>query len=417
LKLVNKYNQYTFSLMTLIFIISGLVSFFLVKQVFKSELDNDLNRKIARIQTYADMYHTIPTANFINDQKIESEKTNYILKSAVISTVEAHYKDKKKSHISRQIVFTAFINKEPYKVTVTEPIEGTSHLKSLIFLISISTIFCLFITTLLINKIILRKLWRPFYQTIHEVNKFNINHANKLSFPQSQIDEFNFMISTLKSTIDSATENFRSLKEFTENASHEIQTPLAIIRSKLDLLVQHEGLSEEESVSLRSAYGAIKKLSRLNKNLLLLTKIDNNQYNRKVSIDIKNKIEEKVNQFHELWQSDQIVITTNLTDSNIIANPELMEILVSNVLSNATKHNVPQGLIDVQLFENQLRISNSGTPKSLDRERLFKRFYKETNHGDNNGLGLSIVWQICEASGIKASYEFNYNKHAFVFTW
>jgi len=394
------------------------VSFFLVKEVFKSEVDSDLSRKMTRIQIYANEYHSIPKENFINDQSIESEKTDYVLKQPAINTVYAYYKYKSKApHISRQLVFTAFVDKQPYRVTVTEPIEGTSHLKGLIFFTSIITILCLFVATLLINKIVLAKLWRPFYQSIHEVNKFNINHANKLNFPQSEIDEFNFMISTLRSTIDSATENFRSLKEFTENASHEIQTPLAIIRSKLDLLVQHEGLSEEESASLRSAYGAITKLSRLNRNLLLLTKIDNNQYNKKVAIDLKNKIEDKVNQFHELWLSDQIEVTTNLADANIIANPELIEILVSNVLSNASKHNIPRGIIDVQLFKNNLKVSNSGMSKPLDGERLFKRFYKETNHEDNNGLGLSIVWQICEASGIKARYEYEYNKHAFIFTW
>lgn len=417
MKLVAKYNMYTFSLMTMIFIVSSLASYVLVKQVFQYELDNTLQAVQKRIQNYVNEYQSIPLVSLVNDQKIEFEKTTKILPKPSIYTVEAFYKYKKNLHISRQLQYTMFIDKKLYKVTITDPIEGASHLTGLIFNISIVTIFCFFIATLLINKLVMLKLWKPFYQTIHEVAKFDIKQANKLSLPKSEIEEFSFMIGVLKATTDKATENFRILKEFTENASHEIQTPLAIIRSKLDLLVQHEGLCEEESTSLKSAYGAIKKLSRLSKDLLLLTKIDNNQYDNKVSIDLKNKIEEKVNQFQELWQSDHIEVKTNLTDSHITASPELMEILISNVLSNATKHNFPQGSIDVELSTNKLKIINSGILKPLDKERLFKRFYKGINRDGNNGLGLSIVWQICEVSGIKAGYEYDYNKHAFTFDW
>ena len=217
--------------------------------------------------------------------------------------------------------------------------------------------------------------------------------------------------------MDHRQENYNTFKEFAENASHEIQTPLAVIRSKLDLLVQHEGLSDEESTSLRSAYGAIKKLSRLSKDLLLLTKIDNKQFENKTNIDLKNKIEEKVNQFQELWKLDHIEIKTSLSESHINASPDLIEILISNMLSNATKHNVPEGYIDVQLSLNKLKITNTGIQRPLDKDRLFKRFYKGANRDGNNGLGLSIVWQICEASGIKANYEYDYNKHAFTFNW
>ncbi|MFI5138838.1 MAG: sensor histidine kinase [Sphingobacteriales bacterium] len=417
MKLVAKYNQYTFSLMTLIFIISSVVSYFLVIHVFKSELDNNLYAVQKRIQSYVDEYSRIPQVSLVNDQKIEFQKTKSKLAQPVINELDALFKYKKKLHPSRQLQYTMLINKQLYKVTITEPIEGISHLTSLILEITISTILGLFVTTLLINKLVMLKLWRPFYQTIHEVARFDINQSRKLSFPVSKIEEFNFMIGVLQTATNKAIENYAGLKEFTENASHEIQTPLAIIRSKLDLLVQHEGLSEIEITSLRSAYGAIKKLSGLSKDLLLLTKIENNQYDTKTTINLKNKIEEKVNQFQELWEMDHINIKTSLSESHINASPELMEILISNVLSNATKHNIPLGFIDVQLAENNLKITNSGILKPLNKERLFKRFYKGANNNHNNGLGLSIIWQICEASGIRASYEYTYNKHAFIFNW
>ncbi|HEY5325586.1 MAG TPA: HAMP domain-containing sensor histidine kinase [Mucilaginibacter sp.] len=403
--------------MTLIFIISSAASYLLVIYVFKNELDNNLHAVQKRIQNYVDEYHSIPLISLVNDQKIEFKKTNTKLFKPAIKEVETFYKYKKKKHPSRQLQYTMPINNQLYKVTITQPLEGTSHLTGIILEICIATVLSLFIATLLINRTVMLKMWRPFYQTINEVAKFDFNYPHKLSFPESEIEEFNFMIDTLQIATNRATENYGIFKEFTENASHEIQTPLAIIRSKLDLLVQHEGLSATEIASLRSAYGAIKKLSRLSNDLLLLTKIENDEYNTKINIDLKDKIEEKVNQFHELWEMDHIEIKTSLGDSHITASPDLMEILISNVLSNATKHNIPRGFIDVQLSINKLKIINTGILKPLDKERLFKRFYKGTNRDGNNGLGLSIIWQICQASGIKVGYEYDYNKHAFTFNW
>jgi signal transduction histidine kinase len=403
--------------MSVIFIISSVCSYFLVVQVFRSELDRGLYEVQKRIQNYVNEYHNVPRVSLVNDQKIEFEKTNIKLAQSAIKDADVLYHYKKKKHPSRELKYTMLIDGQLYNVTITQPLEGTSHLTGLIFYISVITIFCLFMATILINKLVMLRLWRPFYQTIHEVAKFDINQNYGLSFPESKIEEFNFMINTLKIATNRATENYNTFKEFAENASHEIQTPLAVIRSKLDLLVQHEGLSDEESTSLRSAYGAIKKLSRLSKDLLLLTKIDNKQFENKTNIDLKNKIEEKVNQFQELWKLDHIEIKTSLSESHINASPDLIEILISNMLSNATKHNVPEGYIDVQLSLNKLKITNTGIQRPLDKDRLFKRFYKGANRDGNNGLGLSIVWQICEASGIKANYEYDYNKHAFTFNW
>jgi signal transduction histidine kinase len=417
MKLVTKYNRYTFSLMAIIFIVASTLSYILLRQAFQNELDNNLYEIQWRIQSQVDEHHSIPLIGSLNDQKIKFEKTQKPITQPFIVEVDAYYSYKKRSHDSRQLNYTMPVNGQLYKVTITQPLEGMAHLTFIILIICIATVFCLFLGAFFINKLIIIKLWKPFYQTIDEVAKFDINDNNKLIFPESKIEEFNFMIGILKSATNRATENYGILKEFTENASHEIQTPLAIIRSKLDLLVQHEGLSEIESASLRSAYGSIKKLSRLSKDLLLLTKIDNRQYERKIYIDLKNKIEEKVNQFQELWQIDQIEINTSLTECHINASPELIEILISNLLSNATKHNVPKGFIDVQLSLNKLKITNSGIPKPLDRERLFKRFYKGSNPDGNNGLGLSIVWQICETSKIKADYEYDYHKHAFTLIW
>src|SRR5437773_5689002 len=150
-----------------------------------------------------------------------------------------------------------------------------------------------------------------------------------------------------------------------------MQTPLAIIRSKLDLLIQGENLFEEQTKTIQSAYQAIEKLARLNQSLLLLAKIENNQFAETSSVDLRQKIEEKIDAFKELWQNQNISVITSLKDVSVKMNVELADILLNNLLSNATRHNFPQGSIKIELSNEDLKITNTSTQKELDKQRLF----------------------------------------------
>jgi signal transduction histidine kinase len=240
-----------------------------------------------------------------------------------------------------------------------------------------------------------------------------VDKNQAIEFPANQVDEFTFMDETLQKATNQARHDYVILKEFTENASHEMQTPLAIIRSKLDLFIQNENLSEDQSKTMQSAYLAVERLSRLNHSLLLLAKIGNNQYAETSPINLKQKLEEKIDAFHELWQSQNISVTTSLTDATVNMNQELGDILLNNLLSNATRHNFTGGLINIDLTGKQLKITNSSLYKDLGNPYLFSRFYKQDGKG-NNGLGLSIIKEICDISGLEIHYLFEDDSHSFI---
>jgi signal transduction histidine kinase len=269
------------------------------------------------------------------------------------------------------------------------------------------------IVSLFINRILLKNLWKPFYGTLDIIKNFRVDKKQTLHFQSTRIDEFSFMNNTLEKATNQAKKDYLSLKEFTENASHEMQTPLAIIRSKLDLFIQHENLSEDQSKTMQSTYNAVEKLARLNQSLLLLAKIENNQYAETAAINFRQKLEEKTEAFHELWQSQNISLSTHLEDVVVNMNNELADILLNNLLSNATRHNYPGGFIRIDLKNKQLKIMNSSRNDQLDQQRLFSRFYKQDDK-ESNGLGLSIVKQICEISNLKIDYSFEKGNHFFV---
>jgi signal transduction histidine kinase len=192
---------------------------------------------------------------------------------------------------------------------------------------------------------------------------------------------------------------------------------LAIIHSKLDLMVQQENLSEKQSELLRSVYASVNKLSKLQQSLLLLTKIDNRQFQKNDAIELKQEISNKIEQFHELWLTRGITCKAMMEETILHVNKELLDILLDNLFANATRHNIANGSIHIQLTEASFEISNSGINKSLDPGRIFKRFYKGAPNGDNNGLGLSIIKEICDVSAININYSYLDELHFFKLSW
>jgi signal transduction histidine kinase len=240
-----------------------------------------------------------------------------------------------------------------------------------------------------------------------------VNRAQRLEFPATTTEEFGQMIDILKQTTQKAQLEYLSLKTFSENASHEIQTPIAIIQSKLDVLIQDEQLTEKQSTTLQAIYAAIQRLTRLNSSLLLLAKIENKQYETVQTVDLKAKLKERLADFAELWQAQQIQVTSSLKESSLSMNSELADILINNLLSNATRHNYEQGSIHLTLTNNSLTVFNTSKGGALDQTKLFSRFYKPSQTKDDNGLGLSIISQICVASGLDVLYRYGDGWHSF----
>jgi len=221
----------------------------------------------------------------------------------------------------------------------------------------------------------------------------------------------------IKNLFDRSHQIYIQQKEFTENASHEMQTPLAIFQSKLELLMQTMPLTEEQAVLIHSLENTNQRLVRLNKSLLLLSKIENNQYPATEEVSIITIAEKIVDQFRAHADLKKITIAEKYTGNTIVkANTTLIEILISNLLSNAIRYNIPQGKIHIEIEKKSMLIQNTGLPITLHTEKIFDRFHKENYPGgnmDSIGLGLAIVRKICEMYQFDVSYNFFNNLHCF----
>lgn len=209
-------------------------------------------------------------------------------------------------------------------------------------------------------------------------------------------------------------ERFQAQKEFTENASHELQTPLAIFQAKLELLLQQPGLTNGQAEIIQDLFQMTSRLSRLNRNLLLLAKIDNKQFDSRERIRLDHFINRLLPSLESISGELRIERSFSSEPLYIQANSTLLESMLNNLIVNAVRHSNPGGKITISIHNHTLRISNTSDEPALSAQHIFNRFYRPTQNKGGNGLGLAIVKAICDYHGWGISYEYRDGLHSFI---
>lgn len=280
---------------------------------------------------------------------------------------------------------------------------------------SLTVLFFILMMTgfLLLNKRISRKLWQPFYNSLGKIRTFDLNKQNKPEFETTDIDEFSELNHNLEKLIGSSITAYNQQKEFADNASHELQTPLAIIQSRLELLMQTSPLSDDQYALIEDATKALTRATRINKNLLLLTKIENSQFMEKETINLSDLLQHTLQSF-SFFAEDKKIIFQKEIQSNVMVegNKTLVEILLNNLLTNAIRYSETGAIITITCKDHLLRISNPGS-SPLKQEQLFKRFAGSAPDKPGTGLGLALVHQVTQRNNWSVSYTFEHGLHVF----
>ncbi|WP_205499663.1 sensor histidine kinase [Rufibacter psychrotolerans] len=260
---------------------------------------------------------------------------------------------------------------------------------------------------LVVNNLLLKKIWQPFYHILHRLQRFRLEDAQPVPVQKTSIAEFQLLNQTVEELLRQNVATYQSQKAFIENASHELQTPLAISLNKLELLAETQPLQEEQLLQIGSIMENLERLTRLNKSLLLLSKIENRQFGQQEEVSLQKLLQKALTDF-----SDQIAFK-NLRveldapqDVTLLVHPDLAAMLVMNLLKNAIVHNVPGGFLRISLSQTALRLENSGKEQPLPPDQVFARFYKDAASPASTGLGLSIVKAICDLYGYSVQYSY-----------
>jgi signal transduction histidine kinase len=305
------------------------------------------------------------------------------------------------------------IQGKKYELTIRESMVTNIALISSILVTQLIMVGLLLVGLFVINRRLSKTIWDPFYIILDQLKKFNLDNDKEISLPISSTEEFRKLKNTITELIQKTKEVYQTQKEFTENAAHELQTPLAICRSKLELLAQTSELTEEQAGLVETLLQATDRIARLNRNLLLLSKIENRQFSEIEKIDIKTAIEKVIAIYIDQANEKKLTIESAFhTDGNINGNVVLIEVLINNIISNAIRYSPAASVIKIEASQKSLIISNAGEPVK-NPEKIFTRFQRENASHSGNGLGLSIAKKVCDVSGYKIHYYYERGRHYF----
>lgn len=280
----------------------------------------------------------------------------------------------------------------------------------------LGALFLLFLICTSIGiQLVLKGVFRPLHRLLDWLHCIQPGkEAPPLDNP-TKIREFRQLSDAALDMGNRSYKAYEEQKQFIENASHELQTPLAIVRGKVELLAESEGMTEQQMEQLDEIYATLGRAVKLNKSLLLLSRIENGQYTEMEDVSVDEILDELLPDLMDIYEHKQVRLIRKREEQPFIirCNHSLAQILVSNLVKNSLLHNREGGELQVLTTPTSLVIKNTGDVP-LDGEKLFRRFY----HGmdgkkDSTGLGLAIARSIALSSSLKLTYEWQDGMHTF----
>jgi signal transduction histidine kinase len=426
MKLASTYQRFYFVLLCILLAVGCLAYYISIRYVLIHQVDNDLKIEQQELLDFVRLHDSLPAPSHYRDQQLQwkditGQETAIVGSSVDVvpgigkrrfeNALEKEGHDRGWEPI-RRTMFRLHVRGKDYMITISKSLEETEDLLWLILWVTAGSFMVLLAGLYIGNRFLLRRIWQPFYQILDYLGHFSLAKPAGERPVMPAIDEFALLYRSVEDMTEKMQRDYMTLQQFTDHAAHEMQTPLAIIKGKLDLMMQHSGLDEQQYEQIQQLHHSVGRLSRLNQSLLLLARIENRQYLEKEPVALRALIEEKLDLWQEWIRDHGLTVIAELQDVTVGMHPFLAESLVNNLLSNAVRHNVQGGEMRIWLKEGALMVFNTGQPGPLDTARLFLRFQKQ-HPSEGVGLGLAIVKEIVELSGMDIRYGYTGERHTF----
>ena len=385
------------------FLFGSIVMYISVRNIVAEDLQNRL---------YQDK------ANFfsqLNNSSLQEFSSDFFLIEKYPKLVLDSFSDTvqiidQKYVLYRKLQFSYFEDNQNYRISILKLQSQSDLLITKIVIMNVGFAMLFFLIVFFVNRQSIRNALKVFYSTIKKLEYFEINNNKHLELDVAEVEEIKKLNFVFEKMSNQIRKDFEVQKEYTENVAHELQTPLAIISSKADELMQSDNLKKEQMEQLALLLETTNRLSKINQSLIFLTKIDNRFYTKSSSILLNQLIKEQLVFFEAAIEEKSLELNLDIDHpTHIHMNPYLAETLVVNLLKNAIVHNNNKGELIINLIDNKLMIANSGNALTFHKSDIFKRFIRSEHDKKSLGIGLSIVQRICILYGFHISYEFHKN--------
>lgn len=305
-------------------------------------------------------------------------------------------------------------NGKYYELVVATPTIEKEDLKEAILYWVIFLYLGLLLVIIIVNIWVFQRSNRPLYKLLTWLDEYKIGSKNPPLENETDITEFKKLNESAVRNMKRAEEVFEEQKQFIGNASHEIQTPLAISMNRIESLMEDSTLNENQLEELAKIQQTLEYITKLNKSLLLLSKIDNGQFTEANNIELNSLIKKFIVDYKEVYS--YLNINTNINETGIFKaciNETLASVLINNLIKNCYVHNVEKGQLYIEISPSKLIFKNTGQEFALNSKLVFERFYQGNKKEGSTGLGLALVKAICDIEKLHLNYYFEGNLHCF----
>jgi len=416
MKLLTKSSLLIATLSLFLFFFMGIIFF----QVLKNMSISDLNRELGDLKELvvdymvdykAEQFKALPGIDSLSVQAVGRD----IQAGEVMGDTLMYDRKEEQFKTYRYLQFTTNVGEDVYLVKIFKSTNPTDQLVERVTLMMTLMVILFLAGIFILNRFMFASLWKDFFEAIEKLKHFETT-KEPVILGEQDIEEFDELKQALEVMTRRLAKDYRELKEYTDHTTHELQTPLAVIKSKTELLIQSKNLGAEEMKCLQAINTSTQQLSRLNATLTLLTRIENRQFTEKEEINLAGLLDKHLELLEEYIDLRGIKVEKLYHDGGrvLFMDQGLADLLIANLLKNAIVHNKEDGILVLETRPGSLLIKNDGPPLKFSQEELFTRFVRDTRRSGNFGLGLSLVKKVCETYNFSIEYTYDNQQHTFI---
>ena len=419
MKLLTKSSLLIATLSLFLFFFMGIIFFQVLKNMSISDLNRELGDLKELVVDYLDdgMAYEVEALPGIDSLSVKAVVSPERVEETFGDTLMYDSReDQFKTY--RYIQFMTDIEEEVFLVKIYKSTTPTDQLVERVTLMMTLMVILFLAGIFILNRFIFASLWKDFFKAIEKLKQFETS-KEPVILGEQDIEEFEELRQVLELMTRRLAKDYKELKEYTDHTTHELQTPLAVIKSKTELLIQSENLGASEMKCLQAINTSVNQLSRLNSTLTLITRIENRQFTEKEKIKLTELLDRHLELLDEHIDLRKIKVEKHYRDEGmeLLMDQGLADLLIANLLKNAIVHNIEGGAIVLETRPGSLLIKNDGPPLEFNQEELFTRFVRDTRRSGNFGLGLSLVKKVCETYNFLIDYSYDNQQHMFKVTF